>query len=82
MKFEISLVAFESFINLGLVVVLVSKSTITIKVKGYKNIDNFDRIIQKDRYVKVLFKEEMYNNISLNKFKEMYRELNQVLEQL
>ena len=49
---------------------------------NYKNIDNFDRIIQKDRYVKVLFKEEMYNNISLNKFKEMYRELNQVLEQL
>ena len=48
----------------------------------YKNIDYFDKIIQKDNLVKVKFKEDMFKNISLDKFKENYKTLEEVLEQL
>lgn len=44
----------------------------------YKNIDNFDRIIQNDRYVKVLFKEEMYKGLTLDYFKEKFKDLEQL----
>ena len=48
----------------------------------YKDTENFDKVIQKDRYVKVLFKEDMYKNITLDNFKEKYKDLDEVLEQL
>ena len=50
--------------------------------KDYKDIENFDKIIQKDQYVKVMFKEDMYKDISLDNFKEKYKDLEEVLEQL
>lgn len=43
---------------------------------------NFDKIVQCDRYVKVIFKEDMYKDISLNDFKEKYKDLDEVLKQL
>ena len=48
----------------------------------YKNVENFNKIIQKDNLVKVIFKEDMFKNISLDKFKENYKSLEEVLEQL
>lgn len=48
----------------------------------YKNVENFNKIIQKDNLVKVIFKENMFKNISLDKFKENYKSLEEVLEQL
>ena len=48
----------------------------------YKNVENFNKIIQKDNLVKVVFKEDMFKNISLDKFKENYKALEEVLEQL
>ncbi|MBQ7790620.1 MAG: hypothetical protein IJ399_05085 [Bacilli bacterium] len=48
----------------------------------YKNVENFNKIIQKDNLVKVIFKEEMFKNIPLEKFKENYKALEEVLEQL
>lgn len=46
----------------------------------YQNNENFDRIIQNDRYVKVLFKDDMYNNMSLTEIKEQYNNLEEVKE--
>ena len=48
----------------------------------YKNVENFNKIIQKDNIVKIVFKEDMFKNISLDKFKENYKALEEVLEQL
>lgn len=48
----------------------------------YKNVENFNKIIQKDNIVKIVFKEDMFKNISLEKFKENYKALEEVLEQL
>ena len=46
----------------------------------YENIENFDKIIQNDRYVKVLFKEEMYADKTITQIKEKYIELKEVVE--
>lgn len=46
----------------------------------YKNVENFDKIIQNDRYVKVLFKEEMYVDKTVTQIKEQYNELKEVVE--
>ena len=48
----------------------------------YQNVENFDQVIQKDQYVKVLFKEESYKDISLSQIKENYKDLEEVLERL
>ena len=48
----------------------------------YENVENFDRIIQNDRYVKVLFKEEMYNDTNLEQIKEKYQELDEVIQNI
>ena len=46
-----------------------------------KNVlENFDKIIQKDRYVKVLFKEEVYETKTLNEIKKDYIELKEIPE--
>ena len=46
----------------------------------YKDIENFDQVIQKGQYVKVLFKEDMYKNITLDKVKENYKDLKEILK--
>ena len=48
----------------------------------YDIVHNLDKIIQKDNLIKVIFKEDMFKNISLDKFKENYKTLEEVLEQL
>ena len=48
----------------------------------YKNVDYFDKVIQRDNLVKVKFKENMFKNISLDRFKENYKAFEEVLEQL
>ena len=48
----------------------------------YQKVENFNKIIQKDNLVKVVFKEKMFKNISLDKFRENYKALEEVLEQL
>lgn len=48
----------------------------------YKNVENFNKIVQKNNLIKVIFKEEMFKNIPLDKFKENYKMLEEVLEQL
>lgn len=48
----------------------------------YKNVANLNKIIQKDNLIKVVFKEDMFKNISLDKFKENYKALEEVLEKL
>jgi hypothetical protein len=47
----------------------------------YKDNENFDQVIQKDQYVKVLFKEDTYKDMTLDQFKENYKDLEEVLEQ-
>ena len=47
----------------------------------YKDVENFDQVIQKDQYVKVLFKEDTYKDMTLDQFKENYKDLEEVLEQ-
>lgn len=47
----------------------------------YKDVENFDQVIQKDQYVKVLFKEEIYKDMTLDEFKENYKDLEEVLEE-
>ena len=47
----------------------------------YKDNENFDQVIQKDQYVKVLFKEDIYKDMTLDQFKENYKDLEEVLEQ-
>ena len=46
----------------------------------YKDNENFDQIVQKGQYVKVLFKEDMYKNITLDKVKENYKDLKEILK--
>ena len=46
----------------------------------YKDNENFDQVIQKDQYVKVLFKEDTYKDMTLDQFKENYKDLEEVLE--
>ena len=46
----------------------------------YKDNENFDQIVQKGQYVKVLFKEDMYKNMTLDKVKENYKELKEILK--
>ena len=48
----------------------------------YENAENFDQIIQNDRYVKVLFKEEMYNDLNLEQIKEQYQDLDEVIQNI
>ena len=46
----------------------------------YKDNENFDQIVQKGQYVKVLFKEDMYKNMTLDKVKENYKDLKEILK--
>lgn len=48
----------------------------------YQNNENFDQIIQNDRYVKVLFKEDMYSEMTLTEIKEQYIDLEEVTEKI
>ena len=38
----------------------------------YQDIEGFDKILQSDRYLKVVFNEDYYGNQSLSSFKEVY----------
>ena len=46
----------------------------------YEKLENFDKIIQNDRYIKVLFKEEMFIDKTITEIKENYTELKEVVE--
>ena len=41
-------------------------------LEKYQDIEGFDKILQSDRYLKVVFNEDYYGNQSLSSFKEVY----------
>ena len=45
---------------------------------NYKTVEHFDKLSQSDRYVKVLFKEEMFKGLSLTQVKEKFVNLEEI----
>ena len=45
---------------------------------NYKTVEHFDKLFQKERYVKVLFKEEMFKGLSLQQIKEKFVNLQEI----
>ena len=45
---------------------------------NYKTVEHFDKLSQNDRYVKVLFKEDMFKGLSLDQVKEKFVNLQEI----
>ena len=46
----------------------------------YSNNENFENIIQNDRYVKVIFDEDMYENMSISDIRKQYSNLTEIVK--
>lgn len=55
-------------------------SAIQTLTQEYSNNENFDKIIQKDQYIKILFKEESYQNMTITQIKEEFLDLEEVIK--
>lgn len=47
--------------------------------KTYSSEEYFEQLLQKDRYVKVIFKDEMYKDLSIEQIKEKYSKLEEIV---